>query len=101
MSAGKAQQGRIGRKASSHCVDEEIRSESCRQAVRVGKPRARLPVEDCSLVPCFLLSTSGKASGFADGGDRAGLTGLQLLPQGASAGWGTVRYSSPFLPPHA
>lgn len=93
--------------------DEEIRSESCRQAVRVGEPRARLPVEDCSLVPCFLLSTSGKESGFADaaggggggegcgGGDRAGLTGLQLLPQGASAGWGTVWYSSPLLPPHA
>lgn len=47
--------------------DEEIRSESCRQAVRVGEMRARLSVEDCSLVPFSQLSTVGKAGMFTDG----------------------------------
>lgn len=47
MLAGKAGKGR--KEGFLSLCDEEIRSESCRQAVRAGEMRARLPVEDCSL----------------------------------------------------
>lgn len=67
MSAGKAQQGRVRKEGFLSLCDEEIRSESGRQAVRVGATRARLPVEDCSLLLSSQLSTLGKAGMFADG----------------------------------
>ena len=80
VNAGKAQQGRVGRKASSHFVMRKLGLRAAGRLCGWGRPGlARLPVEDCSLVPFSQLSTLGKAGMFADGEEsRAAIGGSSL-----------------------
>lgn len=78
MNAGQARQGRVGRKASSHCV---VRKLGLRAAGRLcgWGDRARLSVEDCARVPFSQLSTLGKAGIFTDGEQRRDVIGSSSM----------------------
>lgn len=87
VNAGKAQQGRVGRKASSHCVMRKLGLRAAGRLCGWG-----LPVEDCSLVPFSQLSTLGKAGMFADGEEsRAAIGGSSL------EGYSAYLLTLPFL----